>query len=53
MLLCCEMALNATKLKFCVPVFIAKLRLHFFEKEFSKIYKIKVDKLNISNLSIQ
>ena len=46
------MALNATKLQFCGPVFIAKMRLHFLEKEFSKIFIIKANKLNISNLSI-
>ena len=52
LLLCFEMALNATKLQFCGPVFIAKMPLHFLEKEFSKIFIFKVNKLNISNLSI-
>ena len=46
------MALNATKLQFCWPSFIAKMPLHFLEKEFSKIFIIMVNKLNISNLSI-
>ena len=33
MLLCSKIALNATKVQFCRPVFkIAKLPLHFLEK---------------------